>query len=51
VEMDPQRLRAAEIPSLIGDPAKLRALGWRPTRSSRDALADALADARTQSIG
>ena len=31
-EVDPGRLRAGDIPHLVGDPSKLgRATGWRPT--------------------
>jgi GDP-4-dehydro-6-deoxy-D-mannose reductase len=46
VSVDPQRLRSAEIPRLVGDPSKLRALGWRPTRTVTDALREALDEAR-----
>ena len=46
VEVDRLRLRPAEISSLVGDPAKLRSLGWQPSRSVRDALRDALQEAR-----
>jgi GDP-4-dehydro-6-deoxy-D-mannose reductase len=46
VEVDRLRLRPAEIPILIGDPAKLRKLGWQPSRSVRDALRDVLEEAR-----
>lgn len=45
LEVDPARLRPTEIPTLVGDAKKLRALGWTPTRSVEDALAEALADA------
>ncbi len=46
VEVDRLRLRPAEIPSLIGDPSKLRKLGWQPSRSVREALRDVLEEAR-----
>jgi GDP-4-dehydro-6-deoxy-D-mannose reductase len=42
VEVDPARLRPIEIPSLIGNPARLDALGWKPRRPLRDALRDVL---------
>jgi GDP-4-dehydro-6-deoxy-D-mannose reductase len=45
VEADPERLRPAELPSLVGDPGKLRRLGWAPSRSVGDALRDALKEA------
>jgi GDP-4-dehydro-6-deoxy-D-mannose reductase len=48
VEVDAKRFRAAEIPRLVGDPAKLRSLGWRPSRSVREALREALEEARGQ---
>ncbi|MDB4998341.1 MAG: GDP-4-dehydro-6-deoxy-D-mannose reductase [Myxococcaceae bacterium] len=48
VEVDPARLRPAEIPSLVGDATKLRALGWAPTRSVTDALRDVLAEAEEE---
>lgn len=45
IEVDPARLRPAEIPRLVGDPSRLRALGWRPSRTLDDALREALAEA------
>lgn len=42
VEVDPSRLRPNELPYLVGDPGKLKRLGWRPSRSLDDALRDAL---------
>ena len=45
IEVDAARLRPAELPNLVGDPAKLRKLGWTPTRTVRDALRDALDEA------
>ncbi len=45
VEVDHLRLRPAEIPSLVGDPAKLRKLGWQPSRTVRDALREVLEEA------
>jgi GDP-4-dehydro-6-deoxy-D-mannose reductase len=41
---DPERLRPADIPLLCGDPARIeRELGWRPSRSLDETLADTLA--------
>ena len=45
VRVDRLRLRPAEIPSLVGDSAKLRKLGWQPVRTVRDALRDVLQEA------
>lgn len=45
VEVEAARLRPAELPSLVGNPDKLRRLGWKPTRSVRTALSDALNEA------
>jgi GDP-4-dehydro-6-deoxy-D-mannose reductase len=47
LEVDPGRVRAVELPSLVGDATKLRSLGWMPKRTVRDALEDALLDARS----
>ena len=46
IEVDPARVRPVELPCLVGDSSKLRALGWSPRRSVRDALDEALAEAR-----
>jgi GDP-4-dehydro-6-deoxy-D-mannose reductase len=50
IEVDPARVRPVEIPSLVGDPSKLRALGWEPRRSVREALEDALDEARASAV-
>lgn len=42
VEEDPALLRPAEIPTLVGDAGRLRALGWAPRLGVRDALRDVL---------
>jgi GDP-4-dehydro-6-deoxy-D-mannose reductase len=42
IEVDPARFRPSELPYLVGDPGKLQALGWRPSRSVDEALRDAL---------
>ena len=42
VEVDPARLRPAEIPWLVGDATRLKALGWAPTRTLAHALEDVL---------
>jgi GDP-4-dehydro-6-deoxy-D-mannose reductase len=46
VEVDPARLRPAEIPSLVGDPARLIALGWEPRLGATDALREVLEEQR-----
>ena len=45
INVDSGLLRPAELPFLVGDPAKLRKLGWEPRRSLADALRDALGEA------
>ncbi len=45
IEVDPARVRPTELPALVGDASKLRALGWHPRRTVREALADVLAEA------
>jgi GDP-4-dehydro-6-deoxy-D-mannose reductase len=42
VEADPALIRPVEIPTLVGDAGRLRALGWLPKRHVRDALGDVL---------
>jgi GDP-4-dehydro-6-deoxy-D-mannose reductase len=42
IELDPDRVRPVEIPVLIGNSSRLRALGWKPTREVRAALRDVL---------
>jgi GDP-4-dehydro-6-deoxy-D-mannose reductase len=44
VQVDPSRLRPADLPQLIGDASKLRALGWMPRSTLQDALRDILAE-------
>jgi GDP-4-dehydro-6-deoxy-D-mannose reductase len=44
VEVDPARVRPVDLPSLVGDPGKLRALGWTPRLTWKDALAEVLRD-------
>jgi GDP-4-dehydro-6-deoxy-D-mannose reductase len=43
VETDPARVRPLDLPLLCGDPGALRALGWSPRYSLRDALRELLA--------
>jgi GDP-4-dehydro-6-deoxy-D-mannose reductase len=40
VEPDPERMRPLDIPLLLGDAGRLRALGWQPQRDLRSALLD-----------
>jgi GDP-4-dehydro-6-deoxy-D-mannose reductase len=42
-----ERKRAAELEVLVGDPTKLRKLGWTPRLTLADALRDALDEARS----
>jgi GDP-4-dehydro-6-deoxy-D-mannose reductase len=46
VEVDPFKLRPADIPWTVGCPAKLRGLGWVPRMTIRHALHDVLEEAR-----
>ncbi|MDX6600720.1 MAG: GDP-4-dehydro-6-deoxy-D-mannose reductase [Gaiellales bacterium] len=47
VEVDPSRMRPADIPLLVGSPRRLgEATGWRPKRSLDETLADVLDAAR-----
>ena len=49
ITVDPARFRPAEIPSLVGDPTKLKSLGWAPKRTTNEALREALEEARVSS--
>ncbi|HVR95437.1 MAG TPA: GDP-mannose 4,6-dehydratase [Thermoanaerobaculia bacterium] len=40
VEPDPERMRPLDIPLLMGDAGRLRALGWAPRRGLNEALSD-----------
>jgi GDP-4-dehydro-6-deoxy-D-mannose reductase len=40
VEVDPDRVRPVEIPLLLADTGRLRAMGWSATRTLDDALQD-----------
>jgi GDP-4-dehydro-6-deoxy-D-mannose reductase len=42
IEVDPDRIRPVEIPAMIGDSARLCALGWVARRDVRTALTDVL---------
>jgi GDP-4-dehydro-6-deoxy-D-mannose reductase len=44
VEQDPERMRPVDLPLLLGDAGRLRALGWQPERSVDAALADLWAE-------
>jgi GDP-4-dehydro-6-deoxy-D-mannose reductase len=46
ISIDPKLVRSADVTTLIGSPAKLRALGWQRTRS-RDDIIDDLIHAET----
>ncbi|MBW3571781.1 MAG: GDP-mannose 4,6-dehydratase [Gemmatimonadetes bacterium] len=42
LEVDPERVRPVDLPLLLGDDARLRALGWAPSIPFRQTLADLL---------
>lgn len=46
IEPDTERLRAADVPTLIGDSRRLRDLGWQPRVPWRRTLGDLLEDWR-----
>ena len=48
IEVDRRRFRRVDAPNLVGDAAKLRKLGWAPSRTVRDALRDALDEERAR---
>lgn len=43
IEVDPERFRPVDLPLLVGDPARIRALGWEPEVPLRQTLSDLLA--------
>ena len=46
IEVDPERVRPADLPLLLGDAGRLRALGWAPRRSLDEALGELWCEAR-----
>jgi GDP-4-dehydro-6-deoxy-D-mannose reductase len=44
IQIDPAKLRPVDLPFMIGDATKLRALGWAPRLTVRDALTDLLSE-------
>jgi GDP-D-mannose dehydratase len=48
VRVDPAKVRASELPALVGDSSKIRALGWAPRRTLRETLRDVIDDAQAQ---
>lgn len=48
IHLDPSKLRPAEIPRMVGNPAKIRGLGWTPRFTVGDALCEILAEASDQ---
>jgi GDP-4-dehydro-6-deoxy-D-mannose reductase len=42
IQIDPGKVRPVDLPFLVGDASKLRALGWVPRLTVRDALVDLL---------
>lgn len=45
IEVDPERFRPVDLPLLVGDGSRIRALGWKPEIPLRQTLSDLLADA------
>jgi GDP-4-dehydro-6-deoxy-D-mannose reductase len=45
INIDPNRLRPAEIPWLVGDASRIRDLGWTPRRTVQEALTAVLDEA------
>lgn len=49
IERDPARLRASDLPRIVGDASRIRRrLGWVPEHVFEDTLAAVLADSRTR---
>jgi len=48
VRVDPSKVRASELPVLVGDSSKIRALGWTPHRTLRETLREVLDDAESR---
>lgn len=44
--VDSARLRATDLPALVGDPSRAASLGWRPRRTIEECLTDVLYEAR-----
>lgn len=44
VQVDPARLRPSDIPNMVGDSSRMRALGWTPRFTVRDAFLDVVED-------
>jgi GDP-4-dehydro-6-deoxy-D-mannose reductase len=44
IRVDPAKLRQIDIPRLVGNADKIRAIGWAPRWTIRQALEDVLAD-------
>ncbi|HEX7241410.1 MAG TPA: GDP-mannose 4,6-dehydratase, partial [Longimicrobiaceae bacterium] len=48
IEVDSERFRPVDLPLLVGDGSRMRALGWSPEIPLRRTLSDLLADAERQ---
>lgn len=46
IEVDPERVRSVDIQTLVGDPGRLRALGWEPRFRLEETLGDLLAEGK-----
>lgn len=51
IEVDPTRLRAVDLPLLVGEGSRVRSLGWRPEVPLRQTLKDLLASAEGPRAG
>jgi len=47
IEVDPDRVRPVDIPVMVGDPGRLRALGWNPRFDLDETLRDVLEEVRS----
>jgi len=46
VRVDPAKVRTTELPALVGDASKIRALGWMPRHALRETLREVIDDAQ-----
>jgi GDP-4-dehydro-6-deoxy-D-mannose reductase len=47
IQVDPAKVRPVDLPFMLGDASKLRALGWSPKLGVRDALNELLSEIRS----
>ncbi len=51
IQIDPERLRPVDAPLLVGDPTRIRSLGWQPEIPLRETLQDILHAAEAEESG